>query len=198
MDNKPTGKRMKIQLKIAGENQQLVEKMTKLGIEAKLVRGGVIITLPQKEKESWDSPNSFSIPPELQGIDANYCIDIPEEGGGMSNTGSSQIVCGLSGKALWPYYVPRSGHLSNGTHAYFSVPSAVATVSVGDRRDNDLTILEHRIVREKDEATIVSKNLWQGQLENLPQLFERFRLAAAAAVAKANCYHCRETHYAAE
>ena len=153
-----------------GENQSLVDTLTQRGITAKLVKGGVIVELPLRKKESWDNPDTYEVPAEANG--ATLCLNVAEEGGGMTNTGSGTIVCGLSGKALRPYYVPHGGHLACGTHAYFSIPVAVITIT-GYRRDVDVTIEEHRIVRSGNIARIESKKLWNGALEVLPESFSR-------------------------
>ena len=184
---------MKLVAKIQSEDQSIVDALTQRGITAKLVRGGVVVELPARKKESGSNPDTYEVPAEVNG--ATLFIDCAEEGGGMTNTGSGTIVCGLSGKALRPYYVPRGGHLACGTHAYFSVPNAVVTVT-GYRRDTNITIEEHRIGRDGNVARIESKKLWSGELEALPETFNRFQAAAEAASTKGNCYHCRCVHFA--
>jgi len=184
---------MKVTARINGENQSFVDTLTQRGITAKLVKGGVIVELPARKKKSWSDPDTYEVPAEVN--DAKLFIEVTEHGGGMTNTGSGTVVCGLSGKPLRPYYVPRGGHLACGTHAYFSVPNAVVTVT-GYRRDDNVTIEEHRIVRDGNVVWIESKKLWSGELEVLPESFSRFRAAAEAASAKGNCYHCRCVHFA--
>ena len=112
---------MKIVAKVSGENIQLVKTLNERGISAKLVKNGVIVELP-KVLGSNPEDLKFSIPQEVKG--SQFFIDCYEHGGGMTNTGFGTIVCGLSGKKLKPYYVPKSGNLSNGVHAYFSIPNA--------------------------------------------------------------------------
>jgi hypothetical protein len=194
----PSGKNrriMKVTAKIKGENQSLVDILTQRDITAKLVKGGVIVELPVRKKELLNKSDTYEIPAEMN--DATLIIDITEEGGGMTNIGSGTIICGLSGKALRPYYVPRGGHRACGIHAYFSVPNAVVSVT-GYRRDDNVTIEEHRIIRDGNVARIESKELWSGELETLPDSFSRFRAAAEAANVKGHCYHCRHIHFAQE
>lgn len=185
---------MKITARVNGENQQLVNDLTQRGIVAKLVKGGVIIELPKRENGSYKDPGTFDIPEEVG--DAQLSIGVSESGGGMTNTGSGNVVCGLSGKPLRPYYVPKGGHLANETHAYFSVPNAVVTVT-GYRRDDEVVIEEFRIVRDGNVAKIESKTIWSGDLDDLPKSFSHYADAAKAAHRKANCYHCRCVHFAA-
>lgn len=182
---------MKIIARKNVEDCGLVESLKQRGISAKLVRGAIIVELPEKPKEKWDEPTVYEIPVEV--LDATFCIDLSENGGGMTNTGSGTIVCGLSGKALRPYYTPKG--YSNSDHAYFSVPSAVVTIT-GYRKDENIKIIEHRIVLKDNSARIDSRKLWSGEVEALPNLFSRFQAAAEAAAKKGNCYHCRCVHYA--
>jgi len=184
---------MKVVARINGEDQALVDKLKGKGLVAKLVKGAVVVELPKQKKERWDEEDVFEIPAEARA--AKLFLDVSEHGGGATNTGSGTVVCGLSGKRLRPYYVPRGGHLAGGTHAYFSVPEAVITVT-GYRRDENITICEHRIVTSGITAQIVTKELWSGEMEFLPGTFKRYQEAAEAAYRKGNCYHCRCVHFA--
>jgi len=183
---------MKITARVNGENEKMVEALKQRGIVAKLVRGGVIVDLPLQGHDSY----TYLIPQEV-GDDAMLFINLAEKGGAATNSGSGTIVCGLSGKALKPYYIPRGGHLACETHAYFCAPQAVVTVT-GYRRDDTVIIEEFKIFRDRNIARIDSKKLWEGQLEELPKTFSRFQAAAEAADEKGNCYHCRHVHYVAE
>ncbi len=180
---------MKITARINRENVAMVNALKQRGINAKLVRGATIVELPtSKEKPEW-----FEVPAEVAAAEPTLLIDCEEHGGGMTNTGSGNVVCGLSGKALRPYYVPKG--YSNSTHAHFSVPNAVVTIT-GYRSDDNVTIKDHRIVREDNLVRIQTTELWGGELEALPETFSRFQAAAEASYQKGNCYHCRCVHYA--
>jgi hypothetical protein len=180
---------MQIKAKLKGENQTLVQTLTERGIVAKLVNNGVIAEL----QEVGGSFKEYEIPEELD--DATLCIDIAEEGGARTNTGSGTIVCGLAGERLRPYYVPRGGDRACRTHAHFSLPRAVVTVT-GYRQDDTIRIQGYEIVREGRVARIESREIWSGELETLPNSFSRFRSAAEAANLKGHCYHCRHPHFA--
>lgn len=151
---------MKIVARMNGEDSALVESLNQQGITAKLVRNAVIVELPRIDDTAYGASKGCKVPAEVNG--AMLFIDCTEYGGGMTNTGSGTVVCGLSGKSLRPYYIPRGGHRAGGTHAYFSVPNAVVTVT-GYRRDTGVTIQEHRIVRDGDVARIQSTELWSGE-----------------------------------
>ncbi len=176
---------MKIVARVNWENAILVESLKARGINAKLVRKGVIIELPVAPE------NKYEIPVDV--FAAVLLIDCEESGGGMTNTGSGTIICGLSGKTLRPYYVPKG--YCNSIHAHFAVPEAVVTIT-GYRKDSNIKIEEYRIVREDHVAYIKTREIWSGELEALPDTFSNFRAAAEAASQKGNCYHCRCVHYA--
>lgn len=177
---------MKITARVKGENAKLVETLNSRGISAKMVRGGVIVELAK------NSADDYEIPKEVNS--ALLLLNVAECGGGATNTGKSTIVCGTSGEALNPYYIPKGGHLSCGEHAFFAVRDGVVTIE-GLRPGNFLTIKEHRIIRDSNTAWIESTVLWTGWMEDLPVMFDYFEAAIDAAILKAHCYHCREPHF---
>lgn len=217
---------MKITARINHEDQKLLQALLMRGVNAKMVRKGIIVELPAS------APFTYWVLKEVG--KAKLFIDVTEQGGGMTHTGDAVVVCGMSGKALRPYFIPRGGHLACGEHAFFAVPNTCVTVT-GYRRDATIVIAEHRVVREDQIARITSKQLWVGEANEaewkcpechrvvfddvmeghtradgepcfgtptharltLPNSFERFQSAAMAARAKADCYHCRHVHYAA-
>jgi len=187
---------IEITAKIKGEKTSLFELLKHKGLSARMVKGGIVVELPV----SYGEFKTYTIPDDLKGHEFGLFIDVAEEGGGKSNTGDATIVCGLSGKALKPYYVPGGGHLSCGIHAYFAVPEAVVTVNA-DRHHDDvrISINRHEIQRTANNgiAYIRSKKLWSGQPDELPNAFMRYEDAVNAAVAKSGCYHCRHAHYTA-
>ena len=180
---------MKLIAKIAGENPALVKRLTEKGIAAKLVKGGIVIEL----KEA--SGGKYEVPAEASR--ATLSIECAESGGALTNRGWGEVICGLQGQALRPYYMPRGGHLAGGTHAYFSVPGAVVTISCA-RRTDEITITKYSVVRQEDNAWLKSETVWEGVLAELPDTYGYFSKAAQAAHDKANCYHCRSCHYKAE
>ena len=177
---------MKIIARVNGENAAFVERLNHQNISAKMIKNGVIVELPYDK-------GKYLIPPLN---DYRLFIDVQEQGGGLTNTGSATIVCGLTGKPLKPYYCPRRGHLACGIHAYFSVPEAVVTIT-GYRRDDNVTFSKHIIIVNGNLATLKTETLWSGRIESLPNLFSKYKNAAKAAQEKANCYHCRCVHYSA-
>jgi len=180
---------MKVTIKVFGEMQSLVDSLGEEGISAKLVRGGVLIS-PDYDSEV----EGYIIPEEIGDRERLFLIDCHEHGGAMTNTGSATIVCSYRGLPLKPYYRPRKGHLSNGIHAYFSIPNVVVTVTA-HRNDTNISISSHRIVVENGIVDIDSVIMWSGEAEFLPEKFDCYGNAVAAAIKKSDCYHCREAHY---
>jgi hypothetical protein len=177
---------MRVKARINGKNQLLVDALSQDGIIAKPVKGGIIVELP-----ALNDPDVYEVPVEVS--DAVLYLDLTEHGGSRINAGSGTVVCGLSGKPLRPYYVPRRGHLACNAHAYFCVPNA-ATVT--GYRNGKVKIEEHRIVRDGNMALIESTKLWYGEWMMLPETFSRFRAVVQAAIIKAKCYHCQCVHFA--
>jgi len=182
---------MKIIIKVPGESQQLVDSLGSKDVEAKIIRGGVLVSPPRKS-----GAGGYVIPEEVLKRKFIVLIDCHEEGGAMTNTGSATIVCSFRGKLLKPYYRPTKGHLSNGIHAYFSVPNAVVTITARSY-DSDISIVMHRAIVKNGIIDIEGKELWSGEFEFLPKKFECYRDAIDAVVAKSNCYHCRRAYYVA-
>jgi len=183
----PKGKKeekMRISVKLKGENPELVERLREKGVSARLVKGGVVVYLPEKE-------GKYEVLPETEG--GVFHIDVEETGGGTTNTGDANIVASPNGGALRPY---RRGGYCGGPHAYFAIPDKVATVKAERNREGTVIFIEeHKIAREGNIARIVSSELWRGMAEELPELFSHFKDAVEAALQKASCYHCREPHF---
>jgi len=180
---------MKVIIKVPGENQNLVDSLSEKGVDAKLTRGGVLIS-PDYDSDA----EGYTIPEEICERNRIFLIDCCEEGGAMTHTGSATVVCSYRGMPLRPYYRPRKGHLSNGVHAYFSIPNIVITVTA-HRNDSNISISSHRIVVKNGVVDIDCVTVWSGEVEFLPKKFDCYKEAVAAAVRKSNCYHCREAHY---
>jgi len=175
---------MRIVVKVKGEKPELVKKLEERGVNARLVKGGIVIYLPETE-------GKYEVPPETEG--GIFHIDLEEKGGGRTNTGDAVIVASLNGDALRPY---RRGGYCGGPHAYFSIPNAVATVEAErDREGTVVVIKEHKIAAKDGMAWIESAAMWKGAPDELPEIYSHFAAAVQAAVKKASCYHCREPHY---
>ncbi|KKR54027.1 MAG: hypothetical protein UT91_C0021G0006 [Parcubacteria group bacterium GW2011_GWA2_40_23] len=178
---------MHLVMRIDREDGPLVANLKSRGIEAKVVRGGVIVVLPQ-------NGDRFEIPDEV--CHGRLFIEATEGGGATSKRGQSTIICDIIGCALHPYFVPKHGDLSNGTHAFFSVSTDHVCVITGIRETEEVIIeVMHREQNEPLAVRLVRNELWRGRLVELPQMWSQFEEAALAAMAKANCYHCREAYY---
>lgn len=127
-----------------------------------------------------------------------------ECGGGYTNTGESQVICGVDGSPLKPLFIRRRGHLACLDHAAFAVWEGQKVVVI--RTDHHRGQFNVRL----DELTAHRENvefeeLWEGEDfyideidEVLPNKFSKYKTAIKAAMEKALCYHCREPHYIKE
>lgn len=121
---------------------------------------------------------------------------IAESGGGMSNTGSSTIVCGPLGQPLKPLFIPKG--YSNGEHALFVVGPGMHVISASRDRSGEYVtvrqILAIGIDSAPDELEVEVVAEHQNGDGNIPS---ELQAAVDAAIEKAFCYHCREPHYVA-
>ena len=120
-----------------------------------------------------------------------------EKGGGMSNTGYATIVAGAQGEKLIPAYVNRRGHLAIGKHALFIIhPGYYVVLADHHRRDFEIKVYRITSIDKKEQLANVELvcEYSMGEWDVEPPGF--LKLAIDAAVDKASCYHCRETHYA--
>lgn len=195
-----------LKIRVRGEQISLVDQLKASGFaDAKLVKGAVVFTPKNELVESMfggtkvAKQGSFVIPAEiLAGYEYQLLIEATESGGGATNTGSAQIVCGLSGKALRPYFTPTHGHLSNGTHAYFSVPGSVVLVNASRGHGSaGIWITKYEVIQEGQFAKIVKTDIWSGQSSELPEVYNQYAAAVEAAAQKCRTYHCRYAMYIA-
>lgn len=138
----------------------------------------------------------FTLPDCLKGQEGVEVLLHASEGGGATTSqGYANVICGETGKALRPYLVPTSGSLSNGDHAFFSVPGTL--IEVFATWDVDVQIRRHSLVVCPDGyITITTRVLWEGPHEALPEGLFEFRNAVLAAAKKAGHYHCRDVYFA--
>jgi len=118
-----------------------------------------------------------------------------EAGGGMTNTGDADIICGRKGEALNPVYIRGRGDLCCNNHALFIVSVGFHKISA-DHHRGDFNISIHSVV----SAPMHEEPTWEllfsfsrGEWDKEPPAF--LDAAISAATEKATCYHCREPHY---
>jgi len=120
-----------------------------------------------------------------------------ECGGGMTNSGHSQIIAGFDGRKKTPIYIRTKGPRALENHALFIIENSDIVITV-DRVRDDYSIWVKKIIEidvEKNEATVVNEyHYYNGEWDHEP--IELYKAAIDAAVEKSNCYHCRGPHYA--
>jgi len=122
-----------------------------------------------------------------------------EAGGGMCNTGHSQIVCAADGSPKKAIYVRRYGHLALQEHALIPVKPGDIVVSARHHRgDFRISIWKlGGLCRDEEEIFFPGAliSYWNGYEWSNPDIGERFQAAVQAAKEKATCYHCRSPHF---
>ena len=120
-----------------------------------------------------------------------------ECGGGMTNSGHSQIIAGFDGRKKTPIYIRTKGPRALENHALFIIENSDIVITV-DRVRDDYSIWVKKIIEidvEKNEAMVVNEyHYYNGEWDHEP--IELYKAAIDAAVEKSNCYHCRGPHYA--
>lgn len=116
-----------------------------------------------------------------------------ERGGGYSNTGTAQVVCGSRGERLPATYIRTKGSLACSEHALVRVKEDDYVLHATHHRE-DFTIRVVRIVGLEgdglfEDVATFNEGEWHPVI---PDVVEE---AVRAVKAKATCYHCREPHY---
>lgn len=109
---------------------------------------------------------------------------------GSNKNSETQIVCGISGKALWPNEV-REGIREH--NALFLVPKQAVTVL--STYQKNIIINVHTILVDGQIARVEKQKIWEGRLRNFPDDWKRYRPAAEAARAKSQCRFCSHVHF---
>ena len=174
------------------QNHDIFDRLIQRGIKSRIVKDGIIIELPEIGLFTYHIPLEAAEEPTT-----NFYIDVAEQGGAGSTSGI--VVAGYSGKKLRPYYVPRAAKMrACDVHAKFAVQGKVITVKSW-QRSTEVLIQCHKISPVPPEQarplTILTEEIWKGNLYKLPTDFLKYTAAAEAAVVKANCMHCRHAHY---
>jgi hypothetical protein len=117
---------------------------------------------------------------------------IAEGGGGSSNTGFAEIVCGSGGEKMRAMFIPRG--YSNGEHAIFKAEVGMCIVSASHSRSGETVKVERIVSISTDDLSLSLMGEWENGDGNIPATFDA---AIQAAREKNHCYHCREAHYVA-
>jgi hypothetical protein len=125
-----------------------------------------------------------------------------EEGGASTNLGQSVVVCGQNAEPLRAVFVRSGGSLANSQHALFVVKIGCYIVRTIRTRDEAETTISRintitACVKDSQDAFVAEVSVVytfdRGEWDNDPP--PMFGSAIAAALSKARCYHCRESHF---
>lgn len=185
---------MKLRVKVSCTSEEATSMIADLNnnyVTANIIKNGFIIDPKVNDSEE------FIIDPILRKANHILLIDISENGGLSEGDNYAQVISGLSGKALRPYFIPRKNVIPCGEHAFFSIPESCVQIT---SRNETITISKILIVDDKEHgvAKLNSEILYSGSLDNL--LLDnseniRFKQAAEIAVDKSNCKNCTHVHY---
>lgn len=201
-----------LKARVWGERPELVTALQNTGIFAHQVKGAVIVKLPslrfQEMKANGKplvspfslspvmgvSPTKKLIPEAIRGLKFQLVAEATENGGGMSNTGFAQIVCGTGGQKLKPYRIVTKGHLANGEHAFFALHEPFVAIEYAWNRSGfKMKAFHYEILRQGFEVELVKTELDLVELEREHPLF---MIAFEASRLKGHAYNCRSVVYA--
>ncbi|OGL69452.1 hypothetical protein A3D60_03205 [Candidatus Uhrbacteria bacterium RIFCSPHIGHO2_02_FULL_47_29] len=177
---------MRIVARVEGNQRRLIERLGGNGLVWRPIKGGATIVTLQSAPGFADGMCAVTIPDQLG--DFGLRIEISETWQGSETHSTASVVCGLSGKALRPFFRGRGD-------GWFSVPNA-CTVITAWHPNGDVMIAIHFIFRMENTALIGHHALWRGIC--VPQRFEHYRLAIEAAREKSKCLNCQCVHFQAK
>ncbi|MCL5006929.1 MAG: hypothetical protein M1153_02190 [Patescibacteria group bacterium] len=155
---------MRITARIPGGNGRLLQYLQAFRISGQVVQNFIVVDLQElPEKSGFPSPRAYYLPPQLSSLkpEPELHIELSEHGGAELHSGSATIVCGVSGKALRPFRIPRSNVMACGEHAIFSVPWAVMAITATHPGDK-IEVLKHRIEKFPMGARLKTEEVWKG------------------------------------
>ena len=131
---------------------------------------------------------------------------ITECGGASTSEGWARGICDYRGEEKTPIYIPRGGHLSNGTHAYFIAQINDYVISVKQQRDIVVEIEVEKITSIYEDPSSFEKG-WKGELTRVfhfsegewdtePNAFLKWCIDAM--IRKSKAYHCRHPYFCKE
>lgn len=183
---------MKLCCSIPEENWDIFIFLEKKKLKPKLLKGRIEVEF---QEEFSDEQGDYYI--EDFPTNAYFFLKLYESGGGKTNTGFGQIICGNRGNKLIPNKIYTTGHLSNNIHAEFYTREAMIITSTKHGMIKIVNVYVY--IRRKNKKFLFVRNsklnVWNGEIEELPFKFYKYKRAIKAAYNKANCYHCRKPFY---
>jgi len=179
---------MKLCCRITGEDMDLFSFLNSEGLQPQLMRGCIEGTFDEKYADNQGRYYIADFPEETE-----YFLKLYESGGGMTKTGFGQIICGLKGEKLYPKEVYTTGHLSNAKHAEFQETEAIEITST---KNGSIRVKYAQVAINKGKSVKIGMlDIWEGNIQYIPETFNYFTKAITTAYTKANDYHCRKAHY---
>lgn len=191
---------LNLQIKIENASPELVFELHRRDLEFRL---------SNKSKNACvqllDNNGRFIIPDFLKEYynSENLFINITECGGydEKKGFGESQVVCGLYGEKIKPYYVPLIKEINtkkaNGDHAFFSV-KRITTVVTYNTLSGLIKVFRYRIMIDDCIITIKPEEIFKGDIQKLIDKKWEFVPAAEAAIEMANTHNCCDAHFIIE
>jgi hypothetical protein len=163
---------MKASLKVYGLTKSEAVSLENKNFIVKWLRKNIAIISSRKRSYG------FNIPTEIIGKRMQPNIQCEEFG---ETPGFTTIVCGLSGKPLFPYKI--IGQRESGITAKFSAP--VTAIVIDGNAFGWVILTQYEIKTRKGMVCLDRENVFAGTLRDIESNFPRFAEAAFAAINKA-------------
>ncbi len=183
---------MQIRGRIHSNEEDIFRYLTRKGVVVKREKRSMLFDLKITAGLLEPGPEYCEIPRAVKDVSAEvvYLIEASEKGGLRLHDGNGTIVCGLKGKRLRPYYVPRK---KNGPTAFFSAVGGLSTVTAYFH-EGTFMIMNHKI-KENSNGFLYIESLTVGFGSFLPSSLSHYTEAVQAAKEKAACINCNCVHF---
>lgn len=186
---------LRVKISVSDVDAKKVSEQLENKCKVNKIKNGLIIE-PNKTLVT-DECHTYQVPKEIKDLNSILLIDLSENGGYdvSANKKQASIVCGLSSKALRPYFIPRKNVEKNSDHAWFSIPESCIQITANDENVEIVKIDIEDNVKESEEAKLKFTSLYNGHVDQLTEDVIRFKQAAEIAVDKANSEDCVHVYY---
>ena len=184
---------MQIRGRIYAKKDSIVEKLLQAKIPFKRGETSILFNLKITAGLLEPGPEYYEIPEVVKSLDEEvvFIVEAAEVGGYRRNLGVAKVVCGLRGRKLTPYYIPRK---KNDVSAQFSAIGGLVTVTAYSS-EGYFIIMSHKI-RENANGFLYIESSCIAHGTKLPEKHIHFEDAVKAAKKKSECINCVCVHFA--
>jgi hypothetical protein len=164
--------KMKPAIKIYGLRKPEAELLAENNLTTEWLKDDIGMVYSKKLTSSFKLPAGMAFKKMQPNIRCEEISDYP---------GFTTIVCGLSGKPLFPYKITRNR--LPGTSAYFAAPITVVVIDAN--ASNWVIVTQYEVKMKNGEVSLKRETIENNSLASIEIRYPQFANAAAAAVNRA-------------